>query len=173
MKKNIFFLFIILLISITKLLANDKQNINVVVDGAYYDWNVYYIDDLDGEKKCYIASFAKKSIGNYKKERKPYLMIAYFKVKEAEEISMFADYEYKLKSSIYIGIDNKQFRMFTKDKMAWAKSSQEDKIMIKEILKAKEVKVRGETITGEYTVDTFSTNGLARAYKRMMEICEE
>ncbi|MBO4956806.1 MAG: hypothetical protein J6C50_03135 [Rickettsiales bacterium] len=169
--KKIF--FIILLCMCTNVFATEKKNVNVVVDGAYYDWNVYYIDDLSGEKKCYIASFAKNSIGNYKKDRKPYIMIAYFKAKEAEEVSIYADYDYKLKSSIYVGIDSKQFRMFTKGKMAWTKNMKEDRTMIKEMLKAKTIKTRGETITGEYTVDTFSTNGLARAYDRMRELCED
>ncbi|MDR1499204.1 MAG: hypothetical protein LBS34_02865 [Rickettsiales bacterium] len=152
--------------------ANDPSQ-NVVVDGAYYNWNVYYIDDLSGDKRCYIASFAETSIGNYKKERKPYIMITHFMAKDTEEVSVFADYDYKLKSSIYIGIDNKLFRMFTKGKMAWTKDLQEDKIMIKELLLAKAVKVRGETIVGEYTVDNYSTNGLARAYSRMKELCRE
>jgi hypothetical protein len=145
---------------------------NVIVEGAYYDWNVYHIDELGGDKKCYIASFSKKSIGNYKKERKPYIMIARFNYKDAEEVSIFADYDYKLRSNIYVGIDNKQFRMFTKGKMAWTKNSSEDKTIIKELLLSKEIKVRGETITGEYTVDTYSTRGLARAYKKMKELCK-
>lgn len=170
MKKILLALFFAI-ISI-KTFANNNSS-KVVVDGSFYDWNVYFIDDLSGEKKCYIASFLKKTIGNYKKERKPYIMIAYFKAKEKEEVSIFADYEYKLKSSIYIGIDNKQFRMFTKDKFAWAKSSEEDKNIISEMLKAKIIRVRGETITGEYTVDTYSTEGLSRAYNRMLELCRD
>lgn len=172
MKKRliVFLLFLALFLS-KRVFANDSAT-NVIVDGSYYDWNVYHIDDLSGEKKCYIASFAVKSIGNYKKERKPYIMIAYFTAKDAEEISIYADYDYKLKSSIYVGIDNKQYRMFTKGKMAWAKSQQEDKNIIKEIIQANEIKTRGETVTGEYTVDTYSSKGLARAYKKMKELCD-
>lgn len=170
-KRTIIFLFFIILFSGEEVFASNSAS-NVVVDGAYYDWNVYYIDDLSGEKKCYIASFAAKSIGNYKKERKPYIMIAYFTAKNAEEISIYADYDYKLKSSIYLGLDNKQFRMFTKGRMAWAKNSAEDKSIIKEMLAVNEIRTRGETITGEYTVDTYSTKGLARAYNRMKELCK-
>ena len=155
----------------TKTFANDNATENIVVDGSYYDWNVYFIDDYSGNKKCYIASFSTESIGNYKKERKPYIMITHFKAREVEEVSIFADYDYKLKSSIYVGIDNKQYRMFTKGKLAWAKNTQEDKNIIQALLGAKTIKTRGETITGEYTVDTFSTKGLARAYKRMKELC--
>ena len=170
MKKILFTLFFIIISS--KTFASNSLS-NVVVDGAFYDWNVYFIDDLSGEKKCYIASFAKKTIGNYKKERKPYIMIAYFKAKEKEEVSVFADYDYKLKSSIYLGIDNKQFRMFTKGKYAWAKNTSEDRSIIKEMLKSDIIRTRGETLTGEYTVDTYSTEGLSRAYKRMKELCED
>lgn len=172
MKKILFFLLFVNIIFIFDVRSNESIS-NVVVDGSYYDWNVYYMDDLSGNKKCYIVSFAKKTIGNYKKDRKPYLMIAYFKAREVEEVSVFADYNYKLKSSIYVGVDNKQFRMFTKDKFAWTKSVNDDKMLITEILKAKEIKIRGETVNGEYTVDTFSTNGLTRAYKRMIELCED
>lgn len=172
MKKILFFLLFVNIIFIFDVRSNEPMN-SVIVDGSYYDWNVYYMDDLSGNKKCYIVSFTKKTIGNYKKDRKPYLMIAYFKAREVEEVSVFADYNYKLKSSIYVGVDNKQFRMFTKDKFAWTKSVNDDKMLIKEILKAKEIKIRGETVNGEYTVDTFSTNGLTRAYKRMIELCED
>lgn len=172
MKKILFFLLFVNIIFIFDVRSNESIS-NVVVDGSYYDWNVYYMDDLSGNKKCYIVSFAKKTIGNYKNDRKPYLMIAYFKAREVEEVSVFADYNYKLKSSIYVGVDNKQFRMFTKDKFAWTKSVNDDKMLITEILKAKEIKIRGETVNGEYTVDTFSTNGLTRAYKRMIELCED
>ena len=58
----------------TKAFANDNATENIVVDGSYYDWNVYFIDDYSGNKKCYIATFATESIGNYKKERKPYII---------------------------------------------------------------------------------------------------
>lgn len=173
MKKTftiITFLLLILCFS-SKIFAYEDTNEKIVVDGSYYDWNVYFIDDYSGNKKCYIASFAKESIGNYKKERKPYIMITHFKAREVEEVSIFADYDYKLKSSIYVGIDNKQYRMFTKGKLAWAKNTQEDKNIIQALLGASVIRTRGETLTGEYTVDTFSTKGLARAYKRMKDLC--
>lgn len=171
MQKRIIFIFLIFIATLAKGNATNSST-NVIVDGAYYDWNVYYIDDLSGNKKCYIASFATNSIGNYKKERKPYIMIAYFSNKNVVETSIYADYDYKLGSYIYISINNKQFRMFTKGRMAWTKTVEEDKTIVNELLKAKEIKTRGETLMGEYTVDTYSTKGLARAYKRMKELCD-
>ena len=49
-----------------------------VLDGVYYDWSVFVVDNLGEEKKCYIVSFAKKSIGNYKGKREPYILITKF-----------------------------------------------------------------------------------------------
>ena len=49
MKKILFTLFFIIIS--TKTFASNSLS-NVVVDGAFYDWNVYFIDDLSGEKNA-------------------------------------------------------------------------------------------------------------------------
>jgi hypothetical protein len=145
----------------------------VIVDGMYYDWIVYHTEDLGEDKKCYIATFAKESIGNYKLARSPYIMITLLKSSETQEVSVFADYEFKKNSTIDIALGNKQFKMLTKGNMAWTVGQQEDKIIIEVMLKSEgAIKIRGETIYGKYTIDTYSTLGLARAYKRMLELCK-
>lgn len=165
-------LVFILGLSFNGVYASDKQN--VIVDGKYYDWIVYYVDELGSYKKCYIASFAKDTIGNYNGTRKPYIMIAHFTSKDIEEISIYGGYEYKKNSYIYISIDNKQIKMITKGNMAWVKNEKEDKIIINDIIDAnKDIRVRSESIDGKYTIDTYSVLGLARAYKRMKEICRD
>jgi hypothetical protein len=140
----------------------------------YYDWIVYRTNELGEDKKCYIATFAKESIGSYKLERRPYIMITLLKLSEVQEISIFADYEFKKNSAIDLAIGNKQFKMFTKGTMAWTRSQQEDKMIIEAMIKTDgSVKIRGETIYGEYTIDSYSMLGLARAYKRMNELCKD
>ncbi len=152
-------------------LANNKQN--VAVDGRYYDWIVYYIDEIGAEKKCYIASFAKETKGNYVGERKPYIMIARFNTREIEQVSVFSGFVYKKNSFIYLNLDNKQTRMITKDDRAWNKTEQEDKVMITRLINASsDIKIRSESIDGKYAIDTYSVKGLARAYKRMKDLCK-
>ncbi|MDR3079290.1 MAG: hypothetical protein LBU15_04635 [Rickettsiales bacterium] len=149
---------------------------SVITDGKYYDWIVYHTDDLGEEKKCYIATFAKadKFVGNYRQKREPYLMITLFRSSGLMEVSLFADYEYRKNGSVYVAVGNRQFRMVAKGKMAWNKSAEEDWIMIRTMLEyGSEIKSRGETLLGEYTIDTFSSLGLGRAYERMKQLCRE
>jgi hypothetical protein len=149
----------------------DPQLEKVVIDGLYYDWTVYYTNVKYEEKQCYMVSFGKKQEGNYKVPRKPFIAITIFKNKNTEEFSVFADYKYKIKSAIYLGIGNKQFRLFTNEMHAWAKTSSEDTMIIENLMKADNVRIRGETVSGEYTIDYYELNGMARAYKRIHELC--
>jgi hypothetical protein len=147
---------------------------SVTVDGMYYDWIVYHTEELGEDKKCYIATFAKESIGNYKLERKPYIMITLLKSSEMQEVSVFTDYEFKKNGTIDLAVGNKQFKMFTKGNMAWTRSQQEDRMIIEVMVKTEGgIKIRGETVHGEYTIDSYSTLGLARAYRRMIELCRD
>ncbi len=147
-----------------------------VYSGQYYNWHVYKLFKNDGEKICYIASFTQKQIGNYKAARKPYIMVSYFKSKEKEEFSTFGDYTFKLNSIIYLAIDSSQYKLLTKGKLAWLKTSMEDKQLIDLMLKAsddKEMRIRGETTNGEYTIDYYSMQGFLPAYNKMKTLCDE
>lgn len=143
------------------------------LDGIYYDWSVFVLDNLGEEKKCYIASFPDKSIGNYKNSREPYILITRFQDRGNEEISVYSGFEYKISSDIYISVDGKQFTLFTNGDMAWARSKDEDKDIIENMLNGKTLKVRAESSHTEYVVDEYSLKGMTRAYRRMKELCKK
>ncbi|MDR2777289.1 MAG: hypothetical protein LBB24_00765 [Rickettsiales bacterium] len=148
----------------------------MITDGQYYDWLVYHTNDLGEDRKCYIATFAKekKFIGNYKKSRKPYIMITLSKSSGTMEFSIFADYEYKKNGGVYVAVGSRQFKMTARGKMAWNKNAEEDQTLIRTMLEyGSELKVRGETVEGEYTIDTFSSLGLGRAFERMKQLCRD
>ncbi len=165
--KNVLVLFLILFLFLSKNLYAEQT-----LDGIYYDWYVFTLTDLGEEQKCYVVSFPKKSIGNYKKTREPYILITRFKDKGIEEVSLYSGFEYKLGSDIYLSIDGKQYTMFTKDDIAWAKNKNQDKELITNLLNGYLLKVRAESSTSEYVVDEYSLKGLTRAYRRMKELCK-
>lgn len=166
--KKILFIYLVLFFScIAKTFAVQT------LDGIYYDWSVFVLDDLGEEKKCYIVSFPKKSIGNYKKTREPYILITRFQDKGIEEVSIYSGFEYKIGSDIYLSIDGKQFTMFTKDDIAWAKSKEQDRDIIVNLLDSYLLKVRAESAKAEYVVDEYSLKGITRAYRRMRELCKK
>ena len=99
-------------------------------------------------------------------------MITYFRSKEKQEVSLYADYKYKIGSLVHMMVDSNKYELVTKDKMAWAKTKVIDKQLIENLLKAKNIKVRSESAKNEYTVDYYTTKGLFVAYNRMMELCK-
>jgi len=141
------------------------------LDGTYYDWNVFTLEEVGKPKKCYVASFPNKQIGNHKAERKPYILITRYEGKNLEEVSIYSGYEYKISSEIYVAVDDNQYRMFTKDDIAWAKTSEQDKQMIEDMLRGDNLRVRGESSVGTYSVDEYSLKGISMAYKRIKELC--
>ena len=166
-KINLLFYFFLFLFMLQKVFATQT------LDGVYYDWSVFTLDDLGEERKCYIVSFPKKTIGNYKKAREPYILITRFKDKGIEEVSIYSGFEYKIGSDIYLSIDGKQFTMFTKDDIAWAKTKEQDMEIISSLLDGFLLKIRAESSRAEYVVDEYSLKGLTRAYKRMRELCKK
>jgi phage pi2 protein 07 len=142
------------------------------LDGIYYDWSVFILDNAGEEKKCYIASFPKKSIGNFTKKREPYILITRFNEKKVEEISVYSGFEYKISGKVFIMIDEKQFILWTKEDVAWTKTKEEDKQIIKTLLNSTTLKIRAESSNMEYVVDDYSLKGFVRAYKRMKELCD-
>lgn len=165
MKKLFIISLLFLTIFTTKAIAQQK------VDGTYYDWTVFELDEPGKGKICYIASFPKSSIGNHATKREPYVLITRFKNKSVEEVSVYSGYEYKLNSDIFVSIDGKQYRMFTKDDIAWAKTQEQDKEIIQRMLIGQEMKIRAESAKGTYSVETYSLKGVTRAYKRMKDLC--
>jgi len=63
--------------------------------------------------------------------------------------------------------------MFTKDDIAWARTSQDDKDIISLLVNGYKLKIRAESSKAEYTVDEYSLKGITRAYKRMEELCKK
>jgi len=164
---------IILLLFLVFICSLQKSFAQQTLDGIYYDWSVFVLDNLGEEKKCYIASFPDKSIGNYKDNREPYILITKFQDRGNEEISIYSGFEYKISSDIYIAVDGKQFTLFTNGDMAWAKDKKEDKEIIESMLNGKTLKSRAESSHTEYVVDEYSLKGMTRAYRRMEELCKK
>lgn len=144
-----------------------------VVDSAFYQWQVYELqeDEID-YKQCYIVAHPSKSDSNQNSRQKPYLMITRFQKDRSEEVSLFGGLEYKLNSEVFVLVDAAQFKLIAKKDIAWAKTKSEDIEIIEALLNGGTVKVRSDSAIGTYAVDEYSLKGITRAYARMREICK-
>jgi hypothetical protein len=162
--KKIFYISIFLLLS-----AFDSYPL---IDSMHYNWVLYEYESESEGKKCYITSKPIKSDSDHGRDRAPYIMVTKFQNNQNEEVGIFSDFEYKLNSKVRILIDDFSYKLFTKKDMAWIRTKEEDKIIIKQMLKSKIFKVRSDSIFGTYAIDQYSMKGFVRAYNRMKEICK-
>lgn len=161
--KKIFYIILFLLLS-----SFDKQPL---IDSTHYSWTLYEYESQSGGKKCYITSIPVKSDSDHNHKRSPYIMVTKYQNNQNEELSIFSDFEYKLNSEVKILIDDFSYKLFTKKDMAWVRTNEEDKNVIKQMLDSKSFKVRSNSIYATYAIDQYSMKGFVRAYNRMKEIC--
>jgi hypothetical protein len=160
----------ILIILFTFFAANNAGS--QVIDSVVYGWQIYeYGDEERGDKECYIFTYPQSSESDHNQREKPYLMITRYQESRTEEISIYGGFEYKLNSEIVALIDNQQFKLRTKDDMAWAASSSDDAIIIQKLLNAAILKVRSNSSISTFAIDEYSLKGITRAYARMRQIC--
>lgn len=158
------------------LLFESKFCLAQTMDSIHYSWQVFEIEEIPEDetepvKRCYVMSSPQESKSSYTGDRKAYLAISRFESNRSEEVSISADFEFKISSKVYTIVGNKNFEFFTNGNAAWLNDKFKDKEFIQEMLKSNMVKVRSDSSTGAYAVDTYSLKGFARAYKRMRDLC--
>lgn len=140
-------------------------------DETFRDWTVYHTT-LQGKKTCYIASFPVSQTGNYKRRDEPYFLVTRIS-DNIEEVSTSSGYKYKENSDVTVDAQGKKYNLFTKDELAWAPDSDQDKSMIERMKKKSHMTVRGTSTLGTYSVDKYSLMGFTDAFNRMKKLCQE
>ena len=144
-----------------------------IIDSSFYQWTIYELqEDELSDKQCYIVANPIKLESDQPTRQKPYIMITRFQRQRIEEVSIYGGYEYKINSKVFVMIDDSQFKFPSKKDMAWAKSKAEDVEVIQRMLEGKKVLVRSDSAIGTFAIDEYSTQGIAKAYARMREICK-
>ena len=144
-----------------------------VIDSSFYGWTIYEIQENELDyKTCYIVAHPVKSDSNHSSRQNPYLMITRFQKDRSEEVSVFGGFEYKLNSEIFMMINSYQFKLKTKEDIAWNETKAQDVAMIKTLINGSNVSIRSDSAIGTYAIDEYSLKGITRAYARMREICD-
>jgi hypothetical protein len=143
-----------------------------MLDSYHYYWVVYEYESEEYGKKCYITSKPIKSDSDHNIKRQPYIMVTKYQNSQNEEISINSGFEYKLNSDVKVLIDDFSYKFYTKKDMAWIRTREEDKNVIKKMLQSKDFKVRSDSSYASYAIDHYSMKGFVRAYNRMKEICK-
>lgn len=145
-----------------------------VIDSSFFQWTIYEWQDdeeLD-EKKCYMVAHPIKTDSSQKYRSESYIMITRYQHRRIEEISVNVGFDYKINSKILLSVDEAKYQLTTNQDMAWARTKNDDVLIIQKMLSSATLKVRADSAIGTFAIDEYSLKGIAKAYSRMREICK-
>ncbi len=137
------------------------------------DWTAYSFKE-NGGTVCYMASTPKKSEGNYKKRDDVFALVTHRPAENTKNVfSFISGYTYKPGSDVTVTFDEKTtFTLFTNKDMAWAKDAETDNKITENLRKGSKLVVKGESMRGTQTVDTFSLKGTGGAHEAIGKACK-
>jgi hypothetical protein len=166
-KKVLFLLIIISIISVSKTVAEDLKKI-----GKFKDWEVMVISEASG-KVCFAQSTP--VLQAPKKNKREAKLFITFRPNEkiTDEISVTAGYKFnKIKSVVATSGKNK-FKFDIKQQgFAWMTSNKKEKNMVKVMKKGSRIMLTGYNEEGgSQTRDHYSLLGFTKAYSTAKKSC--
>ena len=167
-KKIIFLSTIILLISLTKSIAQDLKKV-----GKFKDWEVMVMSEGSG-KVCFAQS--SPVLQSPKKNKRDARLFVTFRPGEkiSNEISTTAGYEFNKNNSVMATSGNNKFKFDIKQQgFAWMTSNKKEKIMVKIMKRGSRIMVAGYNQKGSQTIDHYSLLGFTKAYNTAKKACSQ
>lgn len=148
--------------------APEKKDAHI---GRYGDWDVF--EGAEGKNKvCYMASIAKETKGAAPRKDKSYVMVMHRPAaKNLGVVSVTSGYAFKDKSEPVAEIGGEKLSLYTSAKTpdtAWAF---EDAKVVQAMLKGQTMVVKGTPAKGDAATDTYSLNGISKAYQELNKAC--
>ena len=139
--------------------------------GSHRDWNVYAFTE-DGQKICYMASEPTKQEGDYTRRGNPAVLVTRRPGSPAvDEVSVQPGYSYREGSEVEVKVGTREFMLFTRGEHAWTKSQEADAALINTMKRGSNMTVRGISLKGTYSLDTYSLLGFTAAHQAMVNAC--
>ena len=166
-KKVIFLLVFIPIISITNSIAEDLKKI-----GKFKDWEVMVMSETSG-KVCFAQSTP--VLQTPKKNKRDARLFITFRPSEkiSNEISTTAGYEFNKNNTVLATSGNNKFKFDIKQQgFAWMTSNKKEKIMVKVMKKGSRIMLTGHNEKGSQTIDHYSLLGFTKAYNKAKDSCK-
>ena len=139
--------------------------------GQYRDWEAYRLKE-DGKFVCYAASQPTKTKGKYKKRGDIVVLVTHRPARnERDVVNFFAGYTFKQGSAVEVKIGGGNFNLFTKADTAWARGEEDERAMVRAMMRGRRMVVTGTSARGTRTADIYSLLGFTRAYRRASKAC--
>ena len=141
--------------------------------GVFDDWTAYIFKDKK-EKVCFVSSMPFKSAGEYNRRGDVFLMVSHRPKEELFDVLTFvAGYTYKPRSDVVLRVGKLKADLFTSQDTAWSKNLSTDREIAEAMNRGVRVTVRGTSIEGVETYDTFSLKGFNNAMEAINRLCRQ
>ena len=141
--------------------------------GQYGDWAAYTLSG--NEKVCYAFAKPIQSTTDppNRPRGRPYMFISSRPAANVkDEVSVIFGYAFKSNSDATIEIAETSYLMHTQKTGAWTKNAADEPRLLAALLKGTEAVVKGISLRGTTSIDTYSLRGLPEALARARQECK-
>lgn len=142
--------------------------------GQYGEWGAYAATP-GGKKICFaIAKPATSETIPPNRPRNPSYMFISSRPGEkvSNEVSIIIGYPFKPSADATVDVGATSFALYTQQDGAWIKNATEEARLIEAMRAGQSAVVKGQSVKGTRTTDTFSLKGLAQALDRTDRDCK-
>jgi hypothetical protein len=142
--------------------------------GQYGEWGAYAATP-GGKKICFaIAKPALSETTPPNRPRNPSYMFISSRPGEkvSNEVSIIIGYPFKSSAEATVEVGTTSFSLYTQQDGAWIKNATEEARLIEAMRAGQNAVVKGTSVKGTRTTDTFSLKGLAQALDRTDRDCK-
>lgn len=162
--------FFLVILSFIFILKHNVYAKSPLLIANFNSWSAFS-GEFNKKKICYIIGDMKSTIGTINNRAHSYITVTIFDDKNTE-FSVSSGYVYGL-DQVKIIFDKKaEFQLYTKGKLAWPKTEEEDQKILNLMIKSKILEVIGKNLKNVETKDTYFLNGFSRAYKKIKDQCQ-
>ena len=127
----------------------------------------------DGNKVCYMHAKPTKSKGNYSRRGAPNVMVTRrLGSRTTEEVSVTSGYPYPEDKPVKVTIDGRRYNFdLTHGEHAWVSAEEADATLVRAMVRGRELKVRGVSLKGTYSEDSYSLIGFTKIHDAIVAAC--
>lgn len=139
--------------------------------GGAEGWDAFS-DTVKSHKICYLIGKPSKSEPANAKRGPIYASVTHRpSEKRTNEVSFTVGYLFKEGSDAELTIDGKKFSLFTNKEGAWAQDAATDKAVVEALAKGKQAVIKGTSVRGTQTTDTYNLTGFSQALAQIDKAC--
>ncbi len=140
--------------------------------GDFGDWSAWRYQE-NNQTICYMATIPKKDEGNYTRRGDIFGIVTHRPAENTRnEVSFVIGYTFKKDSTAELTIGDRKWKLFTDANGAFAADTETDKAIVQAMVKGTSMALRGTSIRGTATKDTYSLIGFTKAHKAIDTACK-